>query len=144
MSTFGSEIFATRKFCEFSKSGADCKILFWFIIKSLFANFLQKFMCHSLYFQMQKLCDFLISVNFKSKNKSVWSNVFLIWNSKYILKVHSIHYTLRQDTSSKKRLVDKVNVAKMDSFFLLQAPTHEILTFKSQFFKLLNAQGLSL
>ena len=140
MSTLGSEIFATRKFCGFSKSGADLQnSLLAYYQKLMFANFLQKFICQSLYFQMQKLCDFLISVNFKSKNKSVWSNVFLIWNSKYILKVHSIHYTLRQDTSSKKRLVDKVNVAKMDSFFLLQAPTHEILTFKSQFFKLLNA-----
>ena len=29
--------------------------------------------------------------NFKNKQKSVWSNVFLIYKSMYILKVYSIH-----------------------------------------------------
>ena len=72
MSTLGSEIFATRKFCEFSKSGADLQnSLLAYYQKLMFANFLQKFMCQSLYLQMQKLYDFLISVNFKSKNESL-------------------------------------------------------------------------
>ena len=33
--------------------------------------------------------------DFKSKQKSLWSNVFLICKSMYLLELYSIHYTLR-------------------------------------------------
>ena len=38
----------------------------------------------------------------KAGKKSVWSNILLICKRLYILKVYSIHYTLRQNANVKK------------------------------------------
>ena len=50
----------------------------------------------------------------------------------YILKVYSIHYTLRQITNVKQFPSDKVNGTKNALFFLSQAPSHHSFTFNLQ------------
>ena len=49
----------------------------------------------------------------------------------YILKVYSIHYTLRSNTNVKKISLDKIKSTKNVLFFLLQTLTHHI-TFDLQ------------
>ena len=57
--------------------------------------------------------------------------MFLICKSIYILKVHSIHYTLRQ--MLKKNSSDKTNGRKNAVFLLLQVPTYHSFSFNLQF-----------
>ena len=47
----------------------------------------------------------------------------------YILKVYSIHYTLRSNKNVQKNPSDKINVTKNALFFLSRAPTHHSFTF---------------
>ena len=51
----------------------------------------------------------------------------------YILKVHSIQYTLILNTNVKKILLDKINGTKNVLFFLSRAPTHYSFTFNLLF-----------
>ena len=58
-----------------------------------------------------------LSTILKTINKSVWSNGFR-YVKVHILKIYSIHYTLRDNTTmSKKFPLDKINVTKKHSFF---------------------------
>ena len=64
-----------------------------------------------------------LSANLKTSNKSVWSNFFLyIYISKnmYILKVYSIHYTLRWNTNVKKIPPEKINSTKKCFLFFFR------------------------
>ena len=56
----------------------------------------------------------------------------MIYKSVYILKVYSIHYTLRQNKNVKKTSFGK-NVTKNALFVLSRAPFHHTFTFDSRF-----------
>ena len=63
-----------------------------------------------------------LSANLKTSNKSVWSNFFffLISKNMYILKVYSIHCTLRWNTNFKKIPPEKINSTKKCSLFFFR------------------------
>ena len=62
----------------------------------------------------------------------------MICKNIYILKIYSINYTLRWNTSIKKFPSDKKNVRKNTLFFLSQAPTNHSSTFNLRFLHELN------
>ena len=72
-----------------------------------------------------------LSIHWKKYAKNVWNNVFLIYESKYILedywciKVNTfwkiIQYSMHWN---KLRMLQKISVTKNAHFFLLRAPTH--------------------
>ena len=72
------------------------------------------------------------------QQKSVYE-CFLIWKGIYILKVYSIHGTLRYNPNIKK-----ISLQKMLSFFLSRSPTHHSFTFNLQFLCELKPKVLSL
>ena len=52
----------------------------------------------------------------------------------YVLKVYSIYYTLRYNTTVKKDLtLDKMNGSKNALIFLLRAPTNHSFSFNLEF-----------
>ena len=52
----------------------------------------------------------------------------------YVLKVYSIYYTLRYNTTVKKNLtLDKMNGSKNALIFLLRAPTNHSFSFNLEF-----------
>ena len=52
----------------------------------------------------------------------------------YVLKVYSIYYTLRYNTTVKKNLtLDKMNGSKNALIFLLRAPTNHSFSFNLGF-----------
>ena len=65
--------------------------------------------------------------NFRHKQQKCMKQNFLTYKSIYVLKVYSVHYTLRQNTNMGKTL------HKNALFFLSRAPTHHSFTFNSQF-----------
>ena len=58
---------------------------------------------------------------------------FLIYKNMHILKVYSIHYTLRLNTNLKKIHSNKINGTKNAFFFLSWAPSHHSFTFNLRF-----------
>ena len=69
----------------------------------------------------------------------------MIRKSTYILKVYSIHYTLRWNINVKKKFpLDKIKGTENALFFLSRAPTHHSFTFNLQFlYKLEHKVSLS-
>ena len=65
----------------------------------------------------------------------------MICKNIYILKVYSIHCTLRQNPNVKKFLSDKINVTKNSLFLLWRASTHHKFTFNLQFLYELKHMG---
>ena len=58
---------------------------------------------------------------------------FLICKGMHILKVYSIHYTLRQNTNVKKNCFGQNKRYKNALFFLSWAPAHHSFTFNLRF-----------
>ena len=78
-----------------------------------------------------KLKDTLKAFNdFKNKQQKWMKKYFLMCKSIYILKVYSIHYTLRLNTNVS---FGQNRRYKKSLFFLLQAPTHHSFTFNLRF-----------
>ena len=67
--------------------------------------------------------------SFKNKQQKCMNKYFLIRESINILKVYSIHYTLRYNTNVKKFCSNKINVTKNALFFLSRVPTLHSVTF---------------
>ena len=51
----------------------------------------------------------------------------------YIMKIYSIHYTLRWNTSKKDYVLEKKIGTKNALLFLSRAPTHHSVTFNLRF-----------
>ena len=71
--------------------------------------------------------------DFKSKQKSVWSNMFCF--IKVCIFWVCIQFTIHWDKTQmlKKFLSDKINGTKNALFFLSRAPTHHSFTFNLRF-----------
>ena len=67
--------------------------------------------------------------SFKNKQQKCMKKYFLICKSIYILKVYSIHYTLRYNRNVENFCSNKINVTKMHFFFFreLQLVTELVL-----------------
>ena len=64
------------------------------------------------------------SDDFKNKQQKCMKQCFLICKSMYILKVYSIHNTLRGNTNIKKISFEQINGTKYALFFLSRVSTH--------------------
>ena len=76
---------------------------------------------------------FYLIHDFKTKQKSVWSNGF--WYLKVFISWKCIQYTIHWDKTQilKKFPSDKINGTKNTLFFLSRAPTHHSFTFNLRF-----------
>ena len=72
-------------------------------------------------------------IDFKNKQKSVWSNVFLY--VKVFIFWKFIRYIIHWDKTQmlKKLSLDKISGTKHTLFLLLRAPTHHSFTFNLRF-----------
>ena len=113
--------------CESNKSFNPlrlCQILFLWGLKEHFSNYLL----------LRRFKDTLKAFeDFKSKQNSVWSNVF--WYIKVCIFWTFIQYTMHWDKTQKLKKIplDKINRSKNALFFLSLASTHHNFTFNLRF-----------
>ena len=69
----------------------------------------------------------------KTSNKTVWSNTFLISKNIYILKVYSLHYTLRKNTNVKKLSFGESKQYNKCPIFSFVSSNSSQFTFNSRF-----------